>query len=390
MSFTFTLTESRKGPLTAAGFDLESSQIVVGRQCKGISDVRFTRGVARYTEDIIQVPLAPFPATGKNYSIELNDLDDVTVGVPSDGQSLVYAAHLGEWTEGAITTRWLDGGGEQYADKVSLLLNFNGDLVDQTGNHVLTTDGSPGFGAPRYGSNSLSLDGSSYLAINDDATLDLAADFCIEAWVKPDFIPTGSGGMCIMAKRNLVGAGVGTWGIIFGDGVLSFKDLESITSYDVNESLTAGQWQHIAVSRAGGTLRIFIDGVEKGTFPNITRNFSSTEKLRIGRWDSSGSYTFDGLMDDLRITKGEARYTANFTPPIAQLSLDSGDKTPTMPLDVLTDVSVSGATEGQSIAYSATTETWLPAGPYISLATLKAEVAASTDFADFQSRVAAL
>jgi hypothetical protein len=64
---------------------------------------------------------------------------------------------------------------------------------------------------------------------------------------------------------------------------------------------------------------LFVDGVQVSTktasgTPSL---YNSTASPRIGGWFASG--WLDGYLDDFRITKGAARYTAAFTPPTSEL-----------------------------------------------------------------------
>lgn len=82
--------------------------------------------------------------------------------------------------------------------------------------------------------------------------------------------------------------------------------------YTTRPALIAGVWHHVAVSRFGGTTRLFVDGVLKASGTD-SHNYP-TQALRFGDY-SGGDFAFNGHMDEVRITKGVARYTANFTPP---------------------------------------------------------------------------
>ena len=81
--------------------------------------------------------------------------------------------------------------------------------------------------------------------------------------------------------------------------------------------VSTGTWTHVAWVRSSGTLVIYVNGVSGGSVANST-NISDTG-LTIGTpndWrDTSASYHYNGYIDDLRVTKGYARYTTTFTPP---------------------------------------------------------------------------
>lgn len=80
---------------------------------------------------------------------------------------------------------------------------------------------------------------------------------------------------------------------------------------------STGAWHHIALCRASGTTKMFIDGVAVGgTYSGDTSNYSVGSGPFIGG-DWSHSAYWNGYVDDVRITKGIARYTSNFTPPAA-------------------------------------------------------------------------
>ncbi|RYZ95467.1 MAG: hypothetical protein EOO68_18500, partial [Moraxellaceae bacterium] len=78
-------------------------------------------------------------------------------------------------------------------------------------------------------------------------------------------------------------------------------------------------WTHVAFVRKSNVLKIFVNGIE-GYSGNNNINFSSSAFTTIGGSATGNDFNryFNGYIDDLRITKGVARYTGNFTPPTAQ------------------------------------------------------------------------
>jgi hypothetical protein len=143
--------------------------------------------------------------------------------------------------------------------------------------------------------------------------------------------------------------------------------LEDVT---VTGATNLDQWYHVAAVREGTACRIYVDGVnvlnDPSAFSSSGPIFDTSGALCVGTYEAgqNGSYWY---CDDLIITNGVAKYSADFTP---------GE---------LPD----GLTDGQVLVYNSGSSLWLP-GDVIDKATLKAEVAAATDFADFQSRIAAL
>ena len=91
-------------------------------------------------------------------------------------------------------------------------------------------------------------------------------------------------------------------------------------SWDIGDTksigaVSTGQWYHVALVRNGNTFNGYLDGVSGS---------STTSSASIGANSTNGAFfgaqatsNFNGYLDDIRITKGVARYTANFTPPTA-------------------------------------------------------------------------
>jgi hypothetical protein len=82
-------------------------------------------------------------------------------------------------------------------------------------------------------------------------------------------------------------------------------------------AISATTWTHFAVVRNGSTITIYINGTAGGTATNSSFSDDTTAPFEIGARAGNGSIPFTGYIDDLRITKGYARYTSNFTPPTA-------------------------------------------------------------------------
>lgn len=81
--------------------------------------------------------------------------------------------------------------------------------------------------------------------------------------------------------------------------------------YSFSWAPSTGVWYHVAISRNGSNLRAFVNGSQIGTTQSSSDNVAACA-LQIG---GSATVFFNGNLDEYRITKGVARWTANFTPP---------------------------------------------------------------------------
>jgi len=143
-------------------------------------------------------------------------------------------------------------------------------------------------------------------------------DYTIEFWLYIDSAPSSGSKYTLLDFRAANGASPHTCYVANVSGTLymGFYNGSSDTTSS-SQSLTTGSWFHVSYARSSGTLRIFVNGNQAYSASN-TIDYLSSRPLYIG---ASVGFTevLDGYIDDLRITKGVARYTANFTPPAAKL-----------------------------------------------------------------------
>ena len=82
-------------------------------------------------------------------------------------------------------------------------------------------------------------------------------------------------------------------------------------------TVVSNTWVHWALVKnsSTSTTTLYINGTQAGSFVD-TNNYSVIAQFRVGsEWTTSGLYDWQGYINDLRITKGVARYTTTFTPP---------------------------------------------------------------------------
>ena len=193
--------------------------------------------------------------------------------------------------------------------------------IDDTGKTVTTVGGAQFSGLSKYGSGSFYFDGSGdYLTIPNNSDLYLSSgDFTIEAWIYRNvsgvshYIFSGRYGLDNSGYEFRVNAN-NTLQFFFTGG----------SNIVTTDTVVSASWVHVAFSRVGNQGLIFISGVLAGslTWSNGVNNTTGTFKIGCAH-DTSSS--MNGYIDDLRITKGVARYTANFTPYKILTTAPAGD-----------------------------------------------------------------
>jgi hypothetical protein len=137
-------------------------------------------------------------------------------------------------------------------------------------------------------------------------------NFTIEMWV--NITDVASTWEAIISRAYGVAGG---WRLYKNQNNNQLRWYHNTTSIvlTTGSTLANDTWSHIAVVRNSGTLTIYIDGVNRGSAADTNNYNPGVYALEIGEGVVSSAFPYQGYIDDLRITKGVARYTANFTPP---------------------------------------------------------------------------
>ena len=231
--------------------------------------------------------------------------------------------------------------GEVHFPKNILHLPFDGsngatstsDVSNQ--NNTVTVNGAQiSTAQSKFGGSSMLFDGSNdYLSVGGsewNSNLN-SGDFTVEFWIRFNAVGTN---YIISNYSGSNGWGVAMWsgggGTNYLDGFWydgSWKYIQ----YDVGGSSryttpSTDTWYHVAFVRDGNDWSLYLNGTAEGTRTGLSGSITSSTNngLDIGR-RFSGAYFVDGYMDDLRITKGLARYTSNFTPPTPAHLTSAGD-----------------------------------------------------------------
>ncbi|MCX6155921.1 MAG: carboxypeptidase regulatory-like domain-containing protein [Candidatus Kapabacteria bacterium] len=222
----------------------------------------------------------------------------------------------------------INNSGDTLTDSYTkLLLHFNNNLTDSSGNNYSVTDYSTTDNATyfKFGGHSryFSGSGSSYLQLANSPNFDFGAgDFTIDFWLFPTSVTHIK--QCVIYRRT---SNVYTpWQFEIGTGGLTYDGSTTGSSWDINitgPSLALNAWSHIALVRYGATITMYLNGSSVGTPVNIGSKslFNNSQGLSIGDIPmirGISVYPFVGYMDEIRISKGIARWTTNFTTPDRQ------------------------------------------------------------------------
>lgn len=227
----------------------------------------------------------------------------------------------------AAITDTIDGGTP--AASAGLLLNCNG-----TNGSTTFTDSSPnGFTGTVVGNAQIStaqskFGGASALFDGNGDRVEFSSnaawafgtgDFTVEVWAYFNSIPSPTG------EDQFINVNASGGFSLYRTA--SFGGALTVSNRITNQfqqvwTPSANVWYHIAVCRASGTMRVFIDGVQLGSNVANSTNYAQGT-LQFGGTTDGAQWSIDGYLDDLRIIKS-ALYTSAFTPPTAELTATPG------------------------------------------------------------------
>ena len=204
---------------------------------------------------------------------------------------------------------------DPYWANVVLMLHMDGSFADSSTNALTptVTNATTTASDPKFGAGCGTFDGNGDRVAFTNAILALGTgDYTIEFWIKPRGVPSGSqdylfgnttGSPFIDIRYQTTGA------LVMQTGEFSYPGVSA-------SALTVGAWQHVAFVRASGGTRGYLNGVAGPSSATDTTNYTMTT-LYVGAANTNDSFSFDGEIDDFRLTKGVARYTGNFNIPTA-------------------------------------------------------------------------
>ena len=201
-----------------------------------------------------------------------------------------------------------------------LLLNFtNAGIIDHTMKNNLDTEGNTRISTrvKKFSTGSIYFDSNDYMYIPDSPLFLMGdGDFTFECFLYfTSNIGNSSGDYRMLlsdASTNsnyltIRGHGTET------NGVFQYNFSGSSANMSLGNGLTSNSWHHLAFSREGTTLRLYVNGTLTETDTSISNDFNLNSNgggVYVGAFNGPNHY-LNGYMDEARLTKGVARYTGS-------------------------------------------------------------------------------
>lgn len=257
----------------------------------------------------------------------LDDLRIVTgVSVYGAYAGSGFAVPTAEPTAGTAETLTAD----TYWSSVVALFAFSGTngsttITDAKGHTVTNTGGATLSDSNyRFGPTGcvFSSGSSDYFDVADSSDFAFGTgDFTIEFWCKPGAsVPAWSR----IAENIAFDSATMGWHISFNGsdsaatrriGFQLSKSGGGGARIDSDAGINQYMWTHVAIVRSGDTATMFINGKAQAATMSLSGKNMVAQKLRVGANTGTPGNYYGGYLDCLRLTKGVARYTANFTVP---------------------------------------------------------------------------
>jgi hypothetical protein len=142
-------------------------------------------------------------------------------------------------------------------------------------------------------------------------------DFTIEFFFKSNKTGTGEG---VAIAANIDSANTGYWEIKMSpsSSQIVWADRGNTRIDVTNTNWNDDQWHHLALTREGTSVKLFFDGTQIGSTATYSYTYAGTSVVFGSK--RNGSNVWKGNISNLRILKGTALYTSNFTPPTKSLT----------------------------------------------------------------------
>ena len=196
-------------------------------------------------------------------------------------------------------------------------------MANLRANRIVSTTGSNAItGSVEFANNSSSSDTStiSYLSLPTSEDFNYGTgDFTMECWINRGEITNDD----VIFGTSVAESSATAFWYFNSSGNLRFRE-GSNTYNSTDNGIAINSWNHIAVTRESGTLKIFVNGIVKLNQSGVTQTLgSSSQTFQIGRGNNAyanNAYAFKGFISNFRIIKGTALYTQDFIPPTSKLT----------------------------------------------------------------------
>ena len=252
-----------------------------------ISNLRVIKGTALWTNSFA---LTALPLTTTSQGATASNVKLLCCNDPEDA------------TGSTVTPQTITAVGDPQPSSESPFETNNGVWIDRSDNQYMYT-------------------------LNNSAIQFGTGDFTIECWF--NWHSNNNDWQSIFGKYSASGGAAsdnGWWIHVSNSGILNGGDRGNgfATGSTV---LSLNTWYHVALVRSGTTVSIYLNGVLEATHTSddgggVPRNCDHNGEFHIGHLQNIGR-GWDGYISNMRLVKGQALYTSNFTPPTQPLTLTS-------------------------------------------------------------------